>query len=88
MKGRSLRDLDLERRMFRYPCSFLIYSESFDKLPSPMLNYVEERLIQVLQGKDQSEEFAHLSPRDRTIILEILVQTKAGFLDKVNALNQ
>jgi hypothetical protein len=53
-----------------------------------MLNYVEERLIQVLQGKDQSEEFAHLSPRDRTIILEILVQTKAGFLDKVNALNQ
>ena len=86
-KGRSLRDLDLERRIFRYPCSFLIYSESFNKLPLPMLNYVEERLIQVLQGKDHSGEFVHLSPRDRAIILEILVQTKAGFLDKVNALN-
>lgn len=26
--GRSLRTLDLERRLFRYPCSYLIYSES------------------------------------------------------------
>ena len=25
--GRSLRELDLTRRMFRYPCSFLIYSD-------------------------------------------------------------
>ncbi|HEV8543052.1 MAG TPA: hypothetical protein VGR78_11720, partial [Verrucomicrobiae bacterium] len=29
-KGRSLRQMDLKTRLFKYPCSFLIYSESFD----------------------------------------------------------
>jgi hypothetical protein len=28
-RGRSLRDFDLQRRMFQYPCSYLIYSEAF-----------------------------------------------------------
>src|SRR6185436_8976685 len=28
-KGRSLRDLDMKTRMFKYPCSFLIHSEQF-----------------------------------------------------------
>ncbi|MSU34294.1 MAG: hypothetical protein EXS36_04140 [Pedosphaera sp.] len=32
-KGRSLRDFDLKKRLFRYPCSFLIHSEAFDALP-------------------------------------------------------
>ena len=84
-KGRSLRDLDLERRMFRYPCSFLVYSKSFDNLPSPMLAYVEERLIQVLRGKDNNKAYAHLSSKDRKAILEILMETKMGFRTKVNA---
>ncbi|HEX3703818.1 MAG TPA: hypothetical protein VHU82_10830, partial [Vicinamibacterales bacterium] len=29
-QGRSLRDLDLEHRLFRYPLSYMIYTESFD----------------------------------------------------------
>ena len=32
-KGRSLRDLDLTTRIFRYPCSYLVYSDSFAALP-------------------------------------------------------
>ena len=32
-RGRSLRDLDLKTRLFRYPCSFLIYSDAFTALP-------------------------------------------------------
>ena len=85
-KGRSLRDLDLGRRIFRYPCSFLIYSESFDKLPAPLLAHVETRLIRVLRGEDLSGDFQHLSPGDREAILEILMDTKPGFRAKVNAL--
>ena len=85
-KGRSLRDLDLERRMFRYPCSFLIYSESFDNLPAPLLAHVETRLIRVLRGEDGSGEFSHLSLENRAAILEILIDTKPGFRAKVNAL--
>ncbi len=31
-QGRSLRDLDLTTRLFKYPCSYLIYSQ-------PSINY-------------------------------------------------
>jgi hypothetical protein len=33
-KGRSLRDLDLQTRLFKYRCSYMIYSPAFDALPS------------------------------------------------------
>jgi hypothetical protein len=75
-QGRSLRDLDLNRRLFKYPCSYLIYSEAFDRLPGPVKEYVLRRLLDVLSGKDTSKEFAHLSGADRRAILEILIATK------------
>src|ERR1700730_2254709 len=31
--GRSLRQLDLTHRLFRYPCSYLIYTDQFERLP-------------------------------------------------------
>jgi hypothetical protein len=77
-QGRSLRQLDLQRRLFRYPCSYLIYSKAFDGLPAPAKDYVYRRLLEVLQGKDRSEPFAHLSSSDRQAILEILCATKPG----------
>src|SRR5262249_19456951 len=58
-QGRSLRDFDLTRRMFKYPCSYLIYSDAFDTLPAPMLKQVHLRLWQVLSGQDKSQDFAH-----------------------------
>ncbi|MEZ5944700.1 MAG: hypothetical protein R3C18_25205 [Planctomycetaceae bacterium] len=77
-QGRSLRDLDLTRRMFRYPCSYLIYSDSFQQLPEEMQNYFWPRLRAVLKGEDTSEKFAHLSPEDRQAIYEILLETVPG----------
>lgn len=74
-QGRSLRQFDLERRMFKYPCSYLIYSPSFTQLPEPVKSYVYQRLWEVLSGKDASKEFAHLSAADRRNIREILVAT-------------
>lgn len=74
--GRSLRDLDLNTRLFRYPCSYLIYSEAFDKLPAETKEYVWRRLFDVLTGKDTSDDFAHLSKDDRLAIFEILRDTK------------
>ena len=75
-RGRSLRDFDLQKRMFRYPCSFLIYSESFNQLPRPMFDFVRTRLWTILRGHDTSSEFKHLSTEDRTAILEILCETQ------------
>ncbi len=77
-KGRSLRDFDLERRLFKYPCSYLIYSRSFDALPAEAKDVVLRRMWEVLSGADRSREFEHLSDDDRTAILEILRETKPG----------
>ena len=75
-KGRSLRDLDLERRLFKYPLSYLIYSESFDAMPAAVKEYVYRRLAAILGGHDASPEFAHLASADREAILQILKDTK------------
>jgi hypothetical protein len=75
-QGRSLRDFDLRTRIFRYPCSYLIYSESFDALPDPAREYVYHRLLEVLSGQDSSPDFARLSAADRQAVLEILLGTK------------
>lgn len=74
-KGRSLRDFDLQTRLFKYPCSYLIYSPSFAALPPEVKSYVLRRLHEVLDGTDQTEKFSHLSVADRTAIREILEDT-------------
>jgi hypothetical protein len=74
-QGRSLRDLDLTTRLFKFPCSYLVYSPSFAELPPEVKEYVLRRMNEVLTGSDQSEKFKHLSPADRTAILEILQDT-------------
>lgn len=77
-KKRSLREFDLGTRIFRYPLSYLVYSEAFDGLPEPAKGYVYARLLQILEGKDDSGEFDALSAEDRRAILEILLETKPG----------
>ena len=80
--GRSLRELDLSKRLLRYPCSYLIYSESFRSLPQPILKRVKERFETILSGEDHSDDFAHLSSDDRRNILEILTATHPLFMRK------
>jgi hypothetical protein len=77
-QGRSLRDFDLRTRIFKYPCSYLIYSEAFDAIPEPAKDYIYHRLFEILSGREQGPEFASLSNQDRRAILEILVATKPG----------
>ena len=80
-KGRSLRDFDLETRLFKYPCSFLIYSEAFDAMPDEVREYVLQRLYDVLTGKVADKAFDHLTIEDRTAILDILRDTKPNLPD-------
>ena len=74
-QGRSLRELDLGRRLFKYPCSYLIYSRSFQALPAEAKKYVFHRLEEVLGGTDPKKKFTHLSAEDRQAIAEILIAT-------------
>ena len=74
--GRSLRDLDLETRLLKYPCSYMIYSDAFDNLPTAVKTTVYQRMWALLSGKDTSAKSSHLSPADRLAIIEILRDTK------------
>jgi len=78
-RGRSLRELDLTKRMFRYPCSYLIYSSSFAALPKEAKSYVYRRLHEILDGRDESPKFRHLTPADRRAVREILRDTLPDF---------
>lgn len=78
-RGRSLRDLDLETRLFKYPCSYLIYSAAFDGLPDEVREQVYQRLLAILDGSDESPKYRHLTPELRRDISEILLETKPEF---------
>ena len=70
-KGRSLRQFDLQRRMMRYPCSYMIYSAAFDGLPVEAMAAIYRRMWRGL-----SSENPRLSIQDRRAIVEILRDTK------------
>jgi hypothetical protein len=78
-QGRSLREFDLKRRLFRYPCSYQIYSAAFDSLPEQARSYIYGRLVDILTGKDHGPDFAHLTDEDRHAIREILRDTKPEY---------
>lgn len=75
-QGRSLRELDLKDRLFRYPCSYLIYSEAFDGLPKSVRKLVYEQIRQVLSAEEPSRRYRHLTPEMQRTIVEILRTTK------------
>lgn len=79
--GRSLRDFDLHTRLFKYPCSFLIYSPAFEALPAPMKEYLWKRLAEILTGRDRSGVYASMTGGDRTNVLQILRETKPEFAE-------
>jgi hypothetical protein len=75
-QGRSLRDFDLQKRLFKYPLSYMVYSGAFDAMPDEAKTRVYRRLFDVLSGADKSAEFAKLSEDDRRNVLAILRDTK------------
>jgi hypothetical protein len=77
--GRSLRQLDLNTRLLRYPCSYLIYTEAFAALPAAARSAIYQRLWHVLSGEEKDPRYGRLSPDDRHAIIEILDDTQTGW---------
>src|SRR5262249_12506993 len=67
-EGRSLRQLDLNRRLVRYPCSYMIYSNVFDALPDQAKSAIYERMWAILSGKVTGPRYARLSLADRRAV--------------------
>jgi hypothetical protein len=62
--------------MFKYPCSYLIYSDGFDQLPEKLKASIYQKLYDVLTEKDERPVWSRLSKETRRAIREILVETK------------
>ncbi|NNM31866.1 MAG: hypothetical protein HKO53_02315 [Gemmatimonadetes bacterium] len=77
--GRSLREFDLDTRLFRYPVSYLLYTPSFDALPGFARSYVYDGILEALTMDRLPPEFGHLASSDRDAILAILKDTKPEF---------
>jgi hypothetical protein len=75
-RGRSLYELDLTRRLMKYPCSYLIYSPAFDALPPLAKDPIYKRMWQVLSGDASEPRYRSMSLADRRAIVEILKDTK------------
>ncbi|HEY6393522.1 MAG TPA: hypothetical protein VIX89_19725 [Bryobacteraceae bacterium] len=77
-QGRSLRQFDLEHRLMRYPCSYMIYTAAFDGLPAAARDAIYRRMWWILSGEAKGKKYQRLSLADRRAIVEILRETKKG----------
>jgi hypothetical protein len=70
-RGRSLRDLDLETRLFRYPLSYLVYSEQFRALPASVRRDVLDAAKTILTSPPRGPRYAHLTEEVREATLAV-----------------
>ena len=73
-----MRQFDLETRLFKYRCSYLIYSAAFENLPGPVKERLYRGLFHVLSAADVLEPFHRIPQTERKAILEIIRDTKQG----------
>jgi hypothetical protein len=78
--GRSLRDLDLQSRLLKYRCSYMIYSPVFTGLPSGLRRQVLRDLASTLGG-ERAE--SHLPSSELRALRQILTETLPEFADAV-----
>jgi hypothetical protein len=80
-RGRSLRELDLNRSVMRYPCSYMIYSAAFDGLPAAARDAVYRRVWRILTKEENDPRYAGISRAAGREAIEILRDTKPGLPD-------
>jgi hypothetical protein len=76
-RGDRFENSNLRRRMFKYPCSYMIYTPAFDALPAAAKDAVYSRLWEVLSGREKRAPYSsRLLAADRQAIVQILRATK------------
>ncbi|OWK36452.1 hypothetical protein FRUB_09015 [Fimbriiglobus ruber] len=73
--GHSLRDLDLETRLMRFRCSYMIESPAFAGLPGPLRRQVDRELALALAPDPVRKDYAYLPAEEKRMIREILENT-------------
>jgi len=85
VQGRSLKDFNLDDRLFEYRCSYMIYSKSFEYLPDLLKEAIFEKLDAILTAEENPEKYAHLDREERKAIHEILRDTHREFAKWIQA---
>jgi hypothetical protein len=75
--GKSLKDFHLYERLFKYRCSYMIYSQAFEVLPRQFKEIVYDKLWQALTDETPDEAYSHLRDWEKETIRSILVETKS-----------
>jgi len=73
--GASLKDFELGTHLFRYRCSYMIYSPAFAGLPDSVKQRVYGLLERTLSDEGAGVEFAYLPLTERQAIRSILRET-------------
>jgi hypothetical protein len=82
-QGRTLRELDLRTRLFKYPLSYVINGEAFAALPAIAKRYVYGRVQEILSTDAPGEEYARLAEMDRAAMLAVLQATNPEFASMI-----
>ena len=73
----SLSEFDLKRRLFKYPCSYMVHSDLFGALPE----VVRGRVLKELKARlaDEDAGMGHISREEKRVIRGILSESLRGF---------
>jgi hypothetical protein len=77
--GISLKDFDLKTRLFKYRCSYMIYSTVFSGLPTPMKDRIYRQLAAALSSTKPEKEYDYLPRTEKEAIRRILRATLTDF---------
>ncbi len=80
--GRSLADFQLNDRIFKHRCSYMIYSKTFESLPPRIKSAVIARLHQVLESDPAEGNHPAIKSSERRKIIAILSETLPGWSGK------
>ena len=73
--GAALKDFDLQTRLFRHRCSYMIYTPVFAALPPELKQRIYTQLASALSTAKPSAEYAYLPAPEKQAIRTILKAT-------------
>lgn len=73
--GDSLKDLEISGHLFKNRCSYLIYSDTFQKFPTPLKSRIYDRLAFALNSTKPNPRYGYIGAAERRRIDTILRQT-------------
>jgi hypothetical protein len=84
VKSKLLRELNLKDRLFELRCSYMIFSNSFQGLPTEIKKQLLEKLrfILLCEKKNLPEEYSYFNDEERLKIHSILVKSLTGYSQK------